>query len=185
MKFYKTILIFGCIGLLLNACKQEAEEPDPLPIGVVDKGNIFPNKVRFFYADSANVADSTSSIYFDPNNMGGGVSVVDTIRFKRDKVYQSELHFIENNIDRSAEIRALGTKYFICYRDFNFFKLSVKDLELDNNQQTLGLTAKWRVADTTEIGKIRLTLNYLHLSKTASCEQGSRIVDINFPFKIE
>ena len=123
---YKLLVSCFFIALIsFTSCNKDDDETDR-PQTEVDKGSIFPNKVVFTLTKKNDSTYTRSFTYYTPVN---GAHVVDTIFFPMElnaslATYDCTLEYYNDDLNRTAEIRDLGTKYMICFRAFNFFDLS-------------------------------------------------------------
>lgn len=176
---YKIFLSFLFISILsISACKKDDDIDRPAT--EVNKGSIFPNKV-VFNLTKKNDSTYTRSFVYDSN-------VKDTIVFPIElnsslATYNCTLEFYENGTNRTEEIRNLGTSYMICFKDYNTNNLSVDIKEFDSKGIALALTTEWKAKLKKVDGSIRITLNYNQQEKIGTCDTGSRLIEIWFPYK--
>lgn len=192
MKF-KTLNTFMliCFSLTIgfSACSDDDDDDSTAPVGV-DKGNIFPNRVTFRLINKSDSTMDSTYVLYDPDGVGGANPVQeDTIVFplgiNSQTAFFAELGFFKDGIDYTSQIRALGTKYRICYRDFNFFDLALDNSDMDGNGALLGINTEWLAKRKINAGTIRITMNYNQQPKDGSCNAGSLVYENYFPFKIE
>ncbi|MCB0801803.1 MAG: hypothetical protein KDB74_01790 [Flavobacteriales bacterium] len=183
IKFKSLLFVFFIAIISISSCKKDDDADRP--VTEVDKGSIFPDKVVF---NLTKKNDSTYTRSFAYNLPSSSSNVRDTIVFPIDTnsslaTYNCTLEFFENNVNKTDAIRSLGTRYMICFKDFSTNDLSVAVKEFDSKGIALSLTTEWKAKLKNVNGNIRITLNYNQQEKIGTCDTGSRIVEIWFPYK--
>ncbi len=185
LSIYLGLLILG-LATMASSCKDESDEPDFPPL---DKGNISANRFVLSFSEVRNRDSVATYEFYAPN---GNITTADTVKLRKSNLggfvrYESSIEIFKDNDTVTDNVKALGDRYIICYRNIDDKNLRVGDFDKDANGVSLGTTAFWSTLDesrTDGTGTIRITMNYQSSGKEGLCDPGSRILEGSLPYKI-
>lgn len=199
MDFFKKnflyLLLLLPLGFVMSCDKDDDKDEDPIP--AVDRGNVHPNRIKFEFINSSDTTKKFTYEYYDIDGSGGQNPIVmDTIMLEIANTggvanYKGEVKFYRDSALLNSQIRSLGHKYIVCYRDQYFYEFEPSNFDRDANNVVLGLKADWEIEDrpsdqsATGQGNLRVTLNYNILAKDGTCDAGVLVFDGTLPYKLK
>ncbi len=188
-KTKKFTILLLLISVIAVSC--EKDDDNSLPITPVDQGSIFPNKLRITIIQKNDTTKRETYTFYDADGIGGNPpQILDTVIFPigvnaSQATYNAELEFFKDNQSLNQSIRNSGTKYVVCYREFDFFDLALNGRDKDVNGDNLGLNSEWISKRRTATGTIKISMNYNQQTKDGTCDAGSRVFEGYVPFLLD
>lgn len=191
--FLKGISFSIVISLLFfYSCKDDDIADNPKDFPPVDKGDIQANRYLLTFFEKNDTSARQTVEFYDPDGIGGNDPIIrEQLVLKKPSssflFYSSEIRFFNDMVEVTDQIINKQTKYISCYRSYNTANLRGGDFNKDVDGKQLGTTAEWSTLDmlgNDGSGVIRVTLNYIPLTKEGLCDAGVRILEGSVPYQI-
>lgn len=106
----------------------------------------------------------------------------DTIRLNDSSEYDVEVLFLNQDVDKTPEIRNEDDEHIVCYSGMPESNLKISYADSDG-KYPVGLKTTWK-SYTEGSGLLRVNLRHQPRSKDGSCDAGESDVDVTFNIRI-
>jgi len=189
MKVSFKLLAIALVVGLFSACINDDDGtavPEPIP---VQRGNIEANRFIISFTPKSGGGATQDFEFYDLDGIGGNAPL------KSDKWllnsgfsggilnYDAYIRFYLDSLEVTDQIEAMGTNYIVCFREMNTANMALNEyFNRDVNDKKLGTETSWRVIQKGT-GSVKITLNYLSLSKEGLCDAGVRIFEARINYE--